>query len=265
MQRKTSMTLLAFLLAALIAEPAGAAEYWGGVNAPDWSGSVGHTTQTWTFDAEPSWTTRDLDGDGDGDVYLVDGNGYAAESQSNPYGSAVFLQTIYGDSPAWAYIDENPMGVGWEGVAGMIGGMGSGALDFYLPTAGLAGTTEVWLQYVAYIPNGLEGDAYSTAFASASGFTGLIGSGNSSYEKIDDLEEAGNTGDWWRVTESWEIEAAGELGIYLRINTADSGVANIVDSVQAITRTDAVPVPAAVWLLGSGMLTLVGLRRKRAA
>lgn len=59
----------------------------------------------------------------------------------------------------------------------------------------------------------------------------------------------------------WGYDLLVDFGVtsaqYVRI---DSGAAKFLDAVEAV---NAVPVPGAVWLLGTGLLGLVGLRRKR--
>lgn len=258
MIRKISIILTLALVAALTAQPA-LADFWGGVNTPDWSGTAGYTNQTWTFDAAPTWTAVDVDSDGDNDAYDLNPV-YSAETQTNSYGTSQFYSTNYGDSFAWDWIDQGPMGQDWTGLQGMIGGMGQGAIDLSMPIADVTGSTNVWVQYVSYLPNGSDGSSVNAQFASDSGITSLIGNQiDKSYEQITALDDQGGTGDWWLITEEWQVADAGDL-LFLRINADGPGTANMVDSVQVMT--SAVPVPAAVWLLGSGLIGLMGLRRK---
>jgi hypothetical protein len=211
-------------------------QYWGGEGAPDWSANADYTSQTWTFDSEPEWTEADLDDDGSNDAYVVNGDGYAAETSSNAFGIPVFIRTRY-DGTAWDWVDEGPMSLDWVGVQGMIGGMGQGSFDFSIPVAAAAGTTEVWLQYVVYIPLGMDGSAAGITLATDSAFSATVGTQvGKSDEQISDLDDAGSNGDWFRVTETWQADADAVAGgvLYLRI-TSTTGSFNLVDSVDAIT------------------------------
>jgi hypothetical protein len=232
-----------FLDAVGVVVNAAGSDYWGGVSAPDWSNNAHYTAQTWTFDTEPSWTDTDLDSDGDTDALIVDGDGYTAEILTNAYGEAVFLETYYGEASDWEHIDEGPIDEDWGGVQGMIGGMGSGSLEFHIPNASQAGSCQLWLQYVIHIPNGSAHESVSAIFASDADFTTPIGILTArSGEQIHELEDAGGTGKWWRVTEEWSVEGA-LAGQYLRITTADHGTDNLVDSVDLLTRVVANPSP----------------------
>jgi hypothetical protein len=268
MLKKLSLFLAITTMAALAAQPA-AADFWGGVNLPDWSGNAGYTNQTWTFTDAITWTDQDLDSDGDTDAGLIMPPVAADAGYTNPYSATGPMGTItypglyytsYGESFAWDYIDEGPMGQDWIGLQGMIGGMGQGSIDLYTPIADVTGTTSVWVQYISYLPNGLDGSAVDAQLASDSDITNLIGTQiDKSYEQITALDDQGSTGDWWLITEEWQVAAAGDL-LYLRINADAAGTSNMIDSVQVMT--SAVPVPGAVWLLGGGLLGLVGLRRR---
>lgn len=211
-------------------------QYHGGVDAPDWSANADYTRQTWTFYGEPDWTEIDLS---DGNVvYVVNDGGYAAEAANNAQGSPVFLQTTYNGS-AWDWFDEGPMSTDWEGVQGMIGGMGSGSFDFYIPAATAAGTTEIWLQFVIYIPTGSDGGAAGVVLTSDSDLSIAIGKRISNTdEQITALDGAGSSGVWWRVTQTWELDEGEAAGgrFYLRITTASGGTANIIDSVDVRSR-----------------------------
>ena len=210
--------------------------YHGMVNAPDWSDNAEYTRQTWTFDVEPAWTEIELY---TGEVaYLVNDGGYAAEAVSNTNGSPVFLQTTY-DGSGWDWFDEGPMSTEWDGVQGMIGGMGSGTFDFFIPSSTATGTTEIWLQFVIFIPTGQDGSAGGAMLTSDSDLSITIGQRlSNTYEQIASLDGAGGSGDWWRVTQTWQLDADDVANgrLYLRITTASGGTANIIDSVDLLSR-----------------------------
>jgi len=214
------------------------AEYWGMIDAPDWSAAEGYTRQSWGFDTQPDWQETDLDGDGDADAYLVSAPGYPADvAADNAYGPAYFIRTDFGDSFAWDWIDEGPMEMDYIGLQGLVGGMGTGSLDFVVPAVVPSGYTQsVWIQYVAFIPTGSDGAALGVQIAADGNYGTPLGSIQSkSWEQIHDLDDQGGSGDWWRVTEFWEIDTPTGT-IYVRIATADNGTANMIDSVDLITR-----------------------------
>ena len=210
--------------------------YYGGVDAPDWSANADYTHQTWTFYSEPDWTEIELS---NGNVvYMVNNGGEVAETASNAHGSPVFLQTTYNGS-AWDWFDEGPMSTDWEGVQGMIGGMGKGDFDFFIPAAAASGTTEIWLQFVMYMPTGSDGSAAGVSLASDSDLSVAIGGRlSNAWEQIAALDDAGSSGDWWRVTQTWQLDTDETAGgrFYLRITTASGGTANIIDSVDVLSR-----------------------------
>jgi hypothetical protein len=268
------------ILAALSTAGTASADFWGGVNVPDWSGNAHYTNQTWTF-ANPigiasSTLTADLDNDGDADTSLIMPPVPADAGYVNP-NSAIYpgvpaisypgmLNTTYGDSFAWDWIDEGPMGQDWGGLQGMIGGMGQGSIDLYVPIVDVAGTTDVWVQYISYISNGSSGADVDAQFASDFdlvnfGIANLVGTQTSkSYEQIAALDGQGSTGDWWLITEQWEVDDAGDL-LFLRINADVPVAANMIDSVQVVT--SAVPEPATIGLLAIGGLAVLKSRRNR--
>ncbi|MFH2066828.1 MAG: Ig-like domain-containing protein [Pseudomonadota bacterium] len=221
------------------------AEYWGMVNPPDWSAEPGYTRQSWSFSVQPVWQEEDSDSDGDSDAYVVDGAGYAADhAMENPYGQAVFFRTDFGDSFAWDWSDEGPMEQDWPGVQGMIGGMGQGTIDFRIPAAAGSGDKEIWLQYVVYIPNGLDGSAVGARPASDESFGTVVGTQtDKTWEQIHDLDAAGGTGEWWRITEKWEL--SGTNAEFFRIHIDAAGTSNIIDSFDCLMRSiNIIPEPA---------------------
>lgn len=214
------------------------AEYWGMVDAPDWEGSEGYTRQSWGFNTEPLWHGADLDGDGDSDAYLGEESGYSADVDiQNAYGGAFFIRSDFGDAYAWDWMDQGPMNQDWNGLQGMIGGMGSGALDFRVHAQGPSGRDkQIWIQYVVYIANGSDASAMDTVISSTHDFATRQGTiVDKQWDRIAQLDDRGAGGQWWRVTELWRIGMPGPVD-YVRIRTAP-GAVNIIDSVDIITRT----------------------------
>ncbi len=267
-QSKKNMVIIAAMVSLVMAGTA-SADFWGGVNVPDWSGNANYTNQTWTFTSEVNWMDVDIDGDSDMDAGLIMppiaadtgySNPYFASSGMGPITYPGLYYTTWGDSFAWDWIDDSLMGSPWEGLQGMIGGMGGGSIDLYVPIADVAGTTDVWIQYVSYIPNAASGADVDAELALDSDFTNLIGTQTGkSYQQITVLDDQGTSGNWWLVTEQWEVEDAGSL-LYVRINADAAGTSNMVDSVQVMT--SAVPEPATMALLACGFGGLIIRRRK---
>ncbi|TCV86727.1 VPLPA-CTERM sorting domain-containing protein [Sulfurirhabdus autotrophica] len=105
----------------------------------------------------------------------------------------------------------------------------------------------------------LDGTNGSTVFDTD--FGGLVGTSNSSFG-----------GDFWSVTSGYTYSYANAVGIggaapvgdiyhKLNVNFA-SGIAGNWTFAQDTDTVSAVPVPAAVWLLGSGLLGMAGFARK---
>ncbi len=281
LQKRITTTLrqcniVLFIAAALIlaAQPAMAA-FWG-EGAPDWSGRAGYTNQTWTFSTEPAWEKHWFTGNvyyeidpplaADKDVdngNLVNNSGVAGAGTT---GAGMFNHYYTNTFPAgsWGWV-ETPMMGNWEGVEGMVGGMGTGYFDFYLPIENVPGTTSVWMQYVSYIPNGQNwNNITTTEFASDKDFANSMNATRTSSEsiQIEALNDAGSSGNWWRTTEMWELEDAGDL-VFFRVHLDASGTSNMMDSLQVMTST--VPVPGAFSLLGIGLIGLVGAARRNRA
>ena len=234
---RTGICLAITVMAVLLAQTA-RAEYWGMIDAPDWSAAEGYTHQSWGFDTQPDWQETDLDSDGDSDAYLITTPGYPADAAAdNSFGTAYFIRTDFGDSFAWDWLDEGPMELDYIGLQGMVGGMGSGSLDFVVPVFVPDGYTQsVWVQYVAFIPTGSDGAAVGAQIAADGDFALPLGGVQSkSWQQIHDLDGQGGSGDWWRITELWEIDTPADT-IYMRISTSDQGTANMVDSVDILTR-----------------------------
>ena len=82
---------------------------------------------------------------------------------------------------------------------------------------------------------------------------------------------ANPTPDWTTYNYSTVADASATGGITLQFNSTCGADANCfadfsIDNVSIKADVSAVPVPAAVWLFGSGLVGLVGVaRRKKAA
>ncbi len=247
------------------------ADFWG-ANAPDWSSEANYTNQTWTFTDEISFQNHPTAPKTliampptAADTGYVNPNtteiGHGSDTMEINYPGFFSTQYITGIPGAWGWA-KHAMEEVWDDLDGFIGGMKTGSFDFYVPITDVQATTSVWVQYISYIPNAQTGSDVGAEIAFNFDFTGSIAAMTSTAEQIHELDAYGDTGNWWRITETWELEDAGDL-LFLRVNGTDpsvNGKANIIDSVQFMTAT--VPVPGALWLLGSGILALVGIRRR---
>ncbi len=207
---------------------------------PNWDGEEGFTLQKWAFTLATSWQEIDVDQDGDNDAYILDGDGYLAdEALVNDYGGAFFIRTDYGDSFAWEWVDEGPMGQEWDGVQGMLGGMGVGTFDFKIKAADIPEgyVREIWIQYLAFIPNGLDGSAMHSQLATDDDFTALVGEQIAlGSERVASLVDQGSLGDWWLVTELWQVAEPIASDLFIRTATSANDAANMIDSFYVITR-----------------------------
>lgn len=229
--------LAAIATASQIAAPA-MAEYWGMADAPEWSAADGYSRQSWGFGTRPDWRKTDLDHDGDKDAYLIDEPGYAPDVHAdNDHGRAFFIGSDFGDTFAWNWVDQGPMLKNWDGLQGMVGGMGTGAFDFAVPGHQAPGRArQLWIQYVVYLSNGQDGSATETVLAADSGFVTRQGTCvDKKWHRIGRLDDQGAGGQWWRVSESWLIDKPGPTD-YIRIRTTKGSV-TIIDSVDIMTRT----------------------------
>jgi hypothetical protein len=115
-----------------------------------------------------------------------------------------------------------------------------------------------------------DGDGYVTAFDSGDWqkmvITGIDSLGNYTANKVEfylaDYTSA-NSDDWY-IVDDWTFVSMASLGdiIGFEIDFEGSQV-DMVPAYAAMDDLNAVPVPAAVWLLGSGLIGLVGIRRRQ--
>lgn len=116
----------------------------------------------------------------------------------------------------------------------------------------------------------LNGDGYTTAFDSGDyqmmTITGIDSTGSYTSNTIDfylaDFTSADS--DDWYIVNQWTYVDMSSLGDIIGFEIDFSG--SQVDMVPAYVAMDdlnAVPVPGAVWLLSSGLMGLVGIRRRQ--
>jgi len=115
-----------------------------------------------------------------------------------------------------------------------------------------------------------DGDGYVSAFDAGDwqmmSITGIDSDGSYTSNTLDfylaDYTSA-NAADWY-IVDDWTYVDMTSLGDIIGFEIDFTG--SQVDDVPAYLAMDnlnAVPVPAAVWLLGSGLVGLIGIRRKR--
>ncbi len=241
------------------------------INPPDWSANANYTHQAWDFvpiedPAEPgTYMEYTL-------PIAPDAATYGGPATDNPYGNPLFYET--GQSQGFAWTANTDYGMGMENFDfyGHVGGMGSGFTAFSLPNqANAALTTQAWVEYIVYLHVDDTPADMLTQFASAGdinydgeglghGFLTENLIGTMLGREWEALEGPGGTGNWWHVTEEWTMPQLDNEFFYLE--TA-YGTATLIDAVDIQTQSN-VPVPAAVWLLGSGLLGMLGIRRRKA-
>ncbi len=242
MIKKTFVLLFAVAFVIGLSQPA-LADY---VDPPDWSDNPHYTHQGWDFNTDP-W-------DEDGIFIPQEPDGEPA--WVNPYGTPYFSDADGGGGM---------MGWGWIssmcGREGEIGG-DSGYVEFYVPNTGPPPPVkELWLQYIVYLPTAGPGPGGATT-------TTITTTGGEDATLIDkswvETTGSGSSGLWWQVTELWTIIPQPENGEIVNIFASnEGGMAVLFDEVDIDTRC--VPIPGAVWLLGSGLVGLIGIRRRKRA
>ena len=285
MFKKFLVLLFAVALIAGFSMPAAAGDlapphpgytYPGYVDAPDWSANSYYTQESW--DLLPV-EDPDVPGTYNGPALPLapDSATYGGPGWENPYGTPNLYATgprigYEGESieHAWAWTDWG-MSMECDHLYGHVGGMGSGYVLIENPNkANPDLTKEIWLQYIMYLPvggTGPEDNALSAFFLEApelvDGNPTSAGVGTMLSKEWEELAGPGYSGKWWRVTEEWEIAPQpGKEFLWLANNVKD-GPATLIDTIDMQTRC--VPIPGAAWLLGSGLIGLIGIRRRKRA
>ncbi len=237
-----------------------AAEYF---DPPGWESNPYFTHQSWDFDAvnykslncppekgdpPPVYPTIPLAPDGRDDTW------------HNPYGTPhltdfnSFPDT--GGTVDWMWV---PHGIPWER-CGCYGGMDSTYVQFEIPnTENSDLLKEMWLQYVVGIHKdvGDPNDRLETLVWTDGDEGAMI---EREYESLGPC--GSNNIKFWRVTELWEIDPQpGVEYVKLMAEKLWNETAVAFDTVTIETRC--VPIPGTVLLLGSGLLGLLGIRRKK--
>lgn|GEM_PF-2647586 len=228
------------------------------INPPDWSGNAYYTRQAWDFLPIP-----DTGVPGTYMEYTLpiepDAATYGGPAWYNPYGTPTHYNTGTTSGSAWIACTDYGMGMENFDFYGHAGGMGSGYAAFYLPNeANPDLTKQAWVDYIVYLHKNDTPADMVTGFYSDPDFVTDIGA--MSGRSWEGLKGPGGTGYWWHVTEEWTMAQLDQEYFYLE--TAD-GTATLIDAVDIQTRC--VPIPGAVWLLGSGLVGLIGIRRRKRA
>lgn len=249
--------------------------YPGYVDAPDWSSKPYYTRQSWDMlpVADPAAPGTYM---GPTPPFGPDASANGGPATVNPYGDPMLISTgprvgYTGENleHAWEFTDYG-MGMVNETFYGHVGGMGSGYTAFDIPNSEVNLTQDIWLQYIVYLPRGgagPDGSALTSFFLDAPVFDPVTGDptntavGTMLSKEFEQLEGPGYSGYWWRVTEEWQLDSQpAEEWLWLA-SSGEGGAATLFDSVDI--QTSAVPIPGAVWLFGSGIIALIGVRRKR--
>ena len=150
-----------------------------------------------------------------------------------------------------------------------------------------ASTTGTQQGYIAWVTGLTDGDTVDASFwgydttASASPSLRIWGHytlGTTDVNSYEGSAGGNNTYTdglgWSQVSNSWVFDSAGGTrdGIMIEVRFYDGGVGaqtalvddlHVESSAGTIMTPSAVPVPAAVWLFGSGLLGLVGFARRK--
>ncbi len=201
--------------------------YPGYQSPPDFSGDPSYTHQSWDF----------FDDDGKKPTIPFEPDAYDhAEPWINPYGTPLIIETKLINSAmpmvkAWQW-DKIGRMMSSDIYYGMYGGMGTGSVTFAIPNT--SGKKEAWVQYIVYIGYKHGPEYMLSRFFADPDLT--IPNGTMKDRSWTKLDGPGKEfGEWWRITEVWEIEAGSDID-YLYLETP-SGLATMFDAVDVDTRS----------------------------
>ncbi len=261
--------LLAFISVTLLIASNSAFAYVCDIEyvSPPWKGGVYTTYQGWDLAVEPYIP----DDPNDNIVPQPPDLGSTNPFNPQPYDGPVYYNIGVDDEAEpniWGWTSV-VMGLDWTRECFIGGHEPRGYADFAIPVSppGTDLKKELWLQYTVFLPyqtdpggEGIFGRTETTIWTDSDPDGESANQVSKEWKMTDG---GGSEGLWWHVMELWEIDPSSDDLAYIRFLSDKGlfGTACLFDQFHIDTRC--VPIPGTVLLLGSGLLGLVGLRRKR--